>query len=392
MRGLLLVSSLCSAPLAVQGESGPLGPWRDGVEVSPVLPGLNRHSVHANHLASPESPDGKWVLLYTSGTPEGHVGELRVVERATGKARVLVENVTVEDIHRAACQQWVSGGRRVVFHDCRQGEWLVVCVEMDTGRERVLARERQLGWGQPWANLVPLYGPHWNPGGHPDLELLDVESGTLRTVLKAEAVRAAYAEWATKTYGDRPLSIFFPVLSPDLSRVFFKLATPGGGDFRSAQASIRKGLFCYDLPGSRFVYMQEYYGHPAWHADSRTLLWTSVHPGGFALRDTGGGVLRPPRKRLPSFPGSHPACGPGGRLFTVDTELEPFDGPKGHWGVVVGDLEAGDYLFVHKFDNARGAASWRRSHPHPVFSPDGNRLYFNVNATAWTELYVAACR
>ena len=96
-------------------------------------------------------------------------------------------------------------------------------------------------------------------------------------------------------------------------------------------------------------------------------------------------------QRPPSFPGSHPACSPDARLFTVDTRLEPFGGPKGHWGVAVGDMRTGDHVFVHKFDNSRGATSWRRANPHPVFSPDGRRLYFSVSAGQWTQLYVAEC-
>ena len=32
---------------------------------------------------------------------------------------------------------------------------------------------------------------------------------------------------------------------------------------------------------------------------------------------------------------------------------------------------------IHRADNTHGARSWRISHPHPVFSPDGKRIYFN---------------
>lgn len=45
----------------------------------------------------------------------------------------------------------------------------------------------------------------------------------------------------------------------------------------------------------------------------------------------------------------------------------------------------------HRFNNARGRATWRRLHPHPAFSPDGNRLYFNVRADRWVRLLVAEC-
>src|SRR5262249_26108539 len=156
-----------------------------------------------------------------------------------GKVRVLSRGVVVEDAHRAACQQWVSGGRRVVFHTMlKTGEWVVLGVDVETGRERLLARGRQVGFGQPHGDLVPLCGLHWGPGTPRDLELLNVATGTLaKTAVTAQAVAKAYPEWLRLQFGDGPVSVYIPMLSPDLSRVFFKMASPAGGDFRSRQAS-----------------------------------------------------------------------------------------------------------------------------------------------------------
>jgi hypothetical protein len=41
------------------------------------------------------------------------------------------------------------------------------------------------------------------------------------------------------------------------------------------------------------------------------------------------------------------------------------------------------------FDNSKGATTWRHNHPHPHFSPDGKRIYYNVNDGPWTKLMVA---
>ena len=92
---------------------------------------------------------------------------------------------------------------------------------------------------------------------------------------------------------------------------------------------------------------------------------------------------------MPVFPGSHPSISPDGKLFASDTTLERFGGTKQEWGVVVGDLEGTRYRILHRFRNDQGAKSWRVSHPHPVFSPDSRRIYFNVSAGEWTELHVA---
>jgi Tol biopolymer transport system component len=361
----------------------PLTPWKSGVTVSAVSDG-DHHSIHAYFNTSPESPDGRWVLFYASTTADGHEGEIRIRQRATGKEIVLAENVVVEDAHRAACQQWVSSGRRVAFHNVLpSGEWVVMRADVTAGHARVVARGRQLGFGQPHSEVVPLYGPHWEPGDYRDLELLNVTTGEIQTTgLTAEGVKHAYPDWVVKTFGERPISIFFPILSPNLKRVMCKIATPAGGDFRSPMASVRHGLICYDLENSAFLSLTENWGHPSWHADSKQILNV-----GLVIESTTG-----KSRKIPSYPrfrGDHPSFSPDGKLFTTDTLSEGFGGPKGYWDVIVGDVATGEFVRVHRFNNSQGAKSWRVSHPHPAFSPDGRRIYFNVSDGPWTRLHVA---
>jgi Tol biopolymer transport system component len=116
---------------------------------------------------------------------------------------------------------------------------------------------------------------------------------------------------------------------------------------------------------------------------------SSADVGGFVIDSTTG-----KSRRLAGdwrYPGSHPSYSPDGKLFTTDVMInrEPFDGPAGWWGVVVGVVDTGESVLVHKFDHSKGAKSWRISHPHPIFSPDGKRLYFNVSDGEWTRLHVA---
>ena len=115
------------------------------------------------------------------------------------------------------------------------------------------------------------------------------------------------------------------MLSPDLSRVFFKVASPAGGDYRSKSASTRLGLIVYDLKRSRFLCQLDKWGHPAWHPNSRDILDVA----GRVIDSDTGAVWRIPNYR--GFRGEHPSYGPGGRLFTADAVADgaPFNEPRG---------------------------------------------------------------
>ena len=356
--------------------------WQSAT-VRPVSPAPNQHTIHSYFNTCPESPDGCWVLFFRSTTPEAHSGEVVIRHRESGEERVLAHSVTTEDAHRVACQQWVARGREVVFHDLRDDEWVVVSVDVQTLRQRVLARGWQIGWGQPDGGQVPLYAPHYRPRGHFDLNILQVETGEAHTALTAGEVKRAYPTEVAEVFGDRPVSIFFPILSPDLQRVIFKLATPNDGVLRSKQASLRDFLIGYDFASRRFLFRHKDWGHPAWAPDSRSLINAYnilIEAETGAIRDIPG---------LPRFPGTHPSISPDGKLFITDTFTRSFGGPPGEWGLVVGDINGGAYHIIHRFDHLQGASSPRIPHPHPAMTRDGKRIYFNVSTQGWTRLLVA---
>src|ERR1041385_2498888 len=124
-RALLYTVTILAFCSRLSAADNLLDTWKHDVNVHPLLPSLQAHSIHTYYVTSPESPDGKQILVYTSTDGAGHKGSIVTVDRATGTLTTLAENVVTEDAHRVACQQWVCGGRGIVFHDLRNGEWAV---------------------------------------------------------------------------------------------------------------------------------------------------------------------------------------------------------------------------------------------------------------------------
>ena len=378
--------------MAASGEPGPapgtaaaLAAWAD-CAVQPVWPRPDCHSLHSYFNACPESPDGRWVLLFVSAQADAHVGDLCLLERASGQFVVVAAQLEVEDAHRQANQQWLGRGDYVVYMHLAGGRWQVARWERRTGTSTVLAVDCQVGWGQPHLDDVPLYGLHWQPGMHRDLVLLNVRTGAVRTAVTLAQVLADYREAVARLFPARPPdAIFFPILSPDGRRVIFKLTAVRDGQFRSPAASTREGLFVYDLATGRSLGLHPAWGHPAWLPDSRHLISLDL------VIDTDTMATR----SVPWYPrrcNTHPAVSPDGQLLCLDARRLPYASVDLHWAVLVGDFQAAWRRVHSAAAPGDGTASWRPPHPHPVFSADGRRLYFNSNRGSWTALHVAARR
>jgi hypothetical protein len=198
-----------------------------------------------------------------------------------------------------------------------------------------------------------------------------------------DEVTEAYPDFIETTFGTNDLSLFFPVISPDESKVMFKLSRPGGGtDFKSPNASLREGKIVYDLKNQKLLGLQNQWGHPSWTPDSQSIF----EKGNFAYNVVSGATTH----YAPSCISDHPSVAPGGALFVTDGKVARYtDGRPDDWGIAVASMTNDDWLILTTFDNSQGAQTWRQNHPHPTFSADGRRIYFNANDGPWTRLMVA---
>jgi hypothetical protein len=359
-----------------------LAPWR-GAVARPVLSNVAGHTLHSYFGISPESPDEKSVLLFRSSREDGQLGDIVMVDRATGQTTTLAEAVETEDGHRQANQQWTCGGRYVAYMSLRDGQWDVIRVDTQNLSRKTLATGRQLGWGQPNLDVIPLYGTHWNPGEHRDFELLNVRTGEIRTIVTVEQVVAEHRQYLEKTFGGTNVSLFFPQMSPDGKRAFFKMSSPRDGQMRSENASLRDGMFVYDLAAGRLLGKNDFWGHPAWFSDSR-----HVQSCQFVTDTDTMQVRTLPNIPMP-FGGVHASPSPDGSLVVTDISKKDYLSPRNNWTIWMIDPTDGRHETMHVAPvTGDGTTSWRPTHPHPSFNACGNRVYFNVIGRLCSTLHV----
>ncbi|HEX3134888.1 MAG TPA: biopolymer transporter Tol, partial [Planctomycetota bacterium] len=141
------------------------------------------------------------------------------------------------------------------------------------------------------------------------------------------------------------------------------------------------GKIVWDLTTGKPLQRYDFWGHSSWA------------PSSDGIFEKGNGLITLADNQEHRFakgsPSDHPSLSPDATLFVTDADLTKREGVAGTWGIIIGSTRQDDYAIIHRFVNTQGASSWRRSHPHPVFSADGRRVYFNVSAGPWTRLQVA---
>ena len=202
-----------------------------------------------------------------------------------------------------------AGGDYIVYMALVEGKWQIVRASVKDLSKTVLAEGRQLGWGQANLDVVPLYGLHWGPGRHRDLELLNVRTGEIKTVLTADRVAGEHAEFVATRLGVRrregeeekrrggeeergvprhgqdarateegaggaaPRVGFFPAAQPGWEEgCFLSCLCRGMGSSGRRRPARARGCLCMDAESGRCLGMNVQWGHPAWCADSRRIV------------------------------------------------------------------------------------------------------------------------
>ncbi len=345
-----------------------------------------RFSVHAYYDICPESPDGRHLVYFRFDGDLPGPGEVVVAEPDGSNPRV-VGRSTLGNPHVGAYQQWLDD-ETVAFNDVRDGRPVTRMVsiggevldELPSGLRMVHPASRR--------GLVPVRWAYscfgLDAAGVDDgVDVLDFQSGAVRRLLSVgQAIethpkRDAYDAgiWATvglghtKWSGDGSLFMFVMKnegarrKNPDLPRI--------------------KSIFTADRDGRDLTCLAEAFGHhPGFSADGR-----AVYASGTFDQGAPGLTVYPVDGAEPYVLEvgrcGHPTLDrDAGRILT-DLEHDP---EKDRASVLLYDVSSGGRqtlaTFAQPFARHGGTPPFTppqaKSDPHPAWSRDKSRVYFNA--------------
>jgi len=353
-----------------------LGPYSEGYSIHQVSAGKSP-AMHAYIDICPESPDGSKITYFEF---EGKVpgwGRVVVASRDGSNPKYISGRIKGHD-HDGARQQWKDNEH--VIYGVEDEEFSVIYRLTDKSSRKVKGQIGMIsethGYGLSHNNFPAskYKGEDRKPS---ELILMDTEKGTTKTLLNKQQMLTIHPR---RSVIEKPeykgLGVFkHPKWSPDGNQFFWVYML----ELKGTNTKIVKSALLSDQKGESITYVSEVGQHPMWYQKNSLLSY--VRREGFDHFDNPSAqdIMEHPIDGSPGKPiveeaiGIHGSPSPDGKYFATDV----FDWPEqGTHAVLLYNIASGDYRVLARMKPEAGDRK-NSMHPHPSWSRDGKRIYFN---------------
>ncbi len=353
-----------------------LGSYSEGYSIHQVSAGKSP-AMHSYMDICPESPDGSKITYFEFEDKVPGWGRVVVANRDGSNPKYISPRIKGHD-HDGARQQWRDNEH--VIYGIEDEDTSLIYSITNKSRRKVKGQIGMIseihGYGLSHNNF-PNSKYKSEERKPSEVILMDIEKGTTSTILNKQQMLTIHPRRSIiekPAYKD--LGVFkHPKWSPDGSQFFWVYML----ELKGTNTKIVKSALISDQKGENISYVSEVGQHPMWYKNDSLLSYVRREGFDHSNNPSAQDIMEHPidgsagKAIVSEAIGIHGSASPDGKFFATDV----FDWPEhGTHAVLIYDIASGDYRVLARMKTEKGDRK-NSMHPHPSWSRDGKRIYFN---------------